>query len=63
MFEAWQKVMAELKKFLDWSVTRRDNWSKQIEQMRGDFSQDGVNEKFKQRVPLQELKSIFEVVK
>lgn len=63
MFEAWQKVMAELKKFLNWSVTRRDNWSKQIEQMRGDFSQDGVNEKFKQRVPLQELKSIFEVVK
>ena len=61
LFEPWRKVMAELKKILDWSLTERKNWSSKIKSMSGDVSQaNGVDERFKQREP---LPSIFEVVK
>ncbi|MBR0102958.1 MAG: hypothetical protein IJQ01_05620, partial [Selenomonadaceae bacterium] len=57
----WQKVMDELKIMLDWSLTERKDWASRIKSMSGDVSQrDGVDERFKQRVP---LASIFEVVK
>ena len=61
MFETWRKVMAELKKILDWSLTERANWNSKIKAMSGEVSQaTGVDERFKQRAP---LPSIFEVVK
>lgn len=61
MFETWRKVMAELKKILDWSLTERANWNSKIKAMSGEVSQaNGVDERFKQRAP---LPSIFEVVK
>ena len=57
----WQKVMDELKIMLDWSLTERKDWALRVKSMSGDVSQsDGVDERFKQRVP---LASIFEVVK
>ena len=61
MFETWRKVMAELKKILDWSMTKRTNWSSKIQAMSGEVSKsNGVDERFKQREP---LPSIFEVLK
>ena len=61
LFETWRKVMAEVKKILDWSLTGRKDWNFKIKAMSGEVSQaDGVDERFKQRDP---LPSIFEVVK
>ena len=61
LFETWRKVMAEVKKILDWSLTGRKDWSFKIKAMSGEVSQaGGVDERFKQRDP---LPSIFEVVK
>ena len=36
MYETWRKVMVELKKILDWSLTKRDDWDKKIAIMHGD---------------------------
>lgn len=61
MSEAWRKVMAELNKILDWSLTSRADWKEKIKSMSGDVSQhDGVDLRFKTREP---LPTIFEVVK
>ena len=61
LFETWRKVMAEVKKILDWSLTGRKDWNFKIKAMSGEVSQaGGVDERFKQRDP---LPSIFEVVK
>ena len=60
-YDTWRDVMCALKKILDWSQTRRKGWSERIKSMSGNVSQKyGVDERFKQRVP---LPSIFEVVK
>ena len=60
-YDTWRDVMCALKKILDWSQTRRKGWSERVKSMSGDVSRkDGVDERFKQRVP---LPSIFEVVK
>ena len=59
--EVWQTVLNELKEILDWSKAERKNWSAKVKSMSGDVSQkNGVDERFKQRVP---LPSIFQVVK
>ncbi len=55
----WQKVMAELKKILDWSQTSRPDWDEKIKNMSGDVS-NSVDQRFKTRAP---LPTIFEVVK
>ena len=57
-FPAWQNVMDELQKILDWD---KKPAPPKIKSMSGDVSKkDSVDERFKQRAPLQ---SIFEVVK
>ena len=59
-YDTWRDVMCALKKILDWSQTRRKGWSERVKSMSGNVSQKyGVDERFKQRVP---LPSIFEVV-
>ena len=59
--KTWRRVMDELTKILDWSQTARQGWSGKVKSMSGDVSQkDGVDERFKQRIP---LPTIFEVVK
>ena len=59
--ETWREVLRALKIILDWSRTEQKSWSARVKSMSGDVSQrDGVDERFKQRVP---LPSIFEVVK
>lgn len=61
MKATWQKVMDELKEILDWSKSKRKDWSEKVKSMSGDVSQeDGVDERFKQRMP---LPTIFKVVK
>ena len=60
MAETWRKVMAELKKILDWSLTSRADWSEKIKSMSGDVSAGNVDERFKTR---EALPTIFEVVK
>ena len=58
MSETWQKVIDELQKILDWN---KKPAPQKIKSMSGDVSKkDSVDERFKQRAPLQ---SIFEVVK
>lgn len=60
-YKTWRKVMDALKKILDWSWTNHSQWSERVKPMSGDVSQkDGVDERFKQRVP---LPSILDVVK
>ena len=66
MYETWRQVMVELKKILDWSLTKRERWSKKIATMRGSVKiRDGkqtmeLDERFRQRDP---LPTIFDVVK
>ncbi len=58
MLEVWQKIMDELNLILDWK-NKPD--SKKIKSMSGDVSQrDGVDIKFKNRVP---LPNVSEVIK
>jgi len=58
MSATWQKVIDELQKILDWEHKPAPQ---KIKSMSGDVSKkDSVDERFKQRAPLQ---SIFEVVK
>ena len=66
MFDAWQKVMDDLKKILDWSPTERKNWNEQVKSVSGEVKFRNGNqtfelaEQFKYRNP---LPTIFEVVK
>ena len=58
--KTWLNVMRALKIILNRSLTGRRNWRERVKSMSGDVSQkDGVDERFKQRVPLQ---TIFQVV-
>ena len=71
--DTWQKVMDELILILDWSRTTRtkpSDWNKSVEQMRGKIRKNPrgedtleLDERFKQRVPLPTIKTIFEAVK
>ena len=61
MSETWQKIMDDLKKISDWSLTQKPGWDNKVKSMSGDVSQkDGVDQRFKTREP---LPTIFEVVK
>lgn len=67
MYETWRKVMVELKKILDWSLTKREErWSQQVETMRGNVKiKNGkqtldLDERFRQR---KSLPTIFDVIK
>ncbi len=58
--------MVELKKILDWSLTKQPRWSQKVATMRGNVkSKNGeqtmeLDERFRQRESLQ---TIFDVVK
>ena len=62
-YEIWRLVMVELKKILDWSLTKQPRWSQKVASMRGNVK-DGktmeLDERFRQRESLQ---TIFDVVK
>ena len=69
IYETWRKVMDELKKILDWSLTKREHWSQKVEPMRGSVKfRNGkqtmeLDERFRQRKSLPTIKTIFEVVR
>ena len=66
MFDIWQEVMDELKKILDCSFIGRKGWNGKVKEMRGNSNGKNtmeLDERFKQRVPLQTIKTIFEAVK
>ena len=58
--KTWLDVMGELNLILDWDNTQKNNWHEKIKAMSGNVQSGNVDEKFVQRVPLQ---NIFEVVK
>ena len=60
MTKIWSDVMRELNSILDWDNTQKNNWHEKIKPMSGNVQSGNVDEKFVQRVPLQ---NIFEVVK
>lgn len=66
MCDIWKNVMDELKKILDWSLTKRERWSQNIATMRGnvkirnDKQTLELDERFRQR---ESLPTIFDVVK
>ena len=60
MAKIWSNVMRELNSILDWDNTQKNNWHEKIKPMSGNVQSGNVDEKFVQRVPLQ---NIFEVVK
>ena len=60
MKKIWLGVMNELNLILDWDNTQKDSWQEKIKAMSGNVQSGNVDEKFVQRVPLQ---NIFEVVK
>ncbi len=66
MYETWRKVMVELKKISDWSLTKREHWSQKIAPMRGNAKfRNGkqtmeLDERFRQR---DTLPTIFDLVK
>lgn len=66
MYETWRQVMIELKKILDWSLTKRKHWSQKIATMRGNVKfRNGkqtleLDERFRQR---ESLPTIFDLVK
>ena len=63
MSKTWQKVMEELQMILDWNQTKHKDWSDKVKSMSGDVStKGGVDERFKSRAPLQDIKTIFEVM-
>ena len=67
IYEIWRKVMVELKKISDWSLTKREGWSAKVKSVSGEveLNKNGeetlkLDEQFRQRDP---LPTIFEVVK
>ncbi|MBR4383441.1 MAG: TIGR03986 family CRISPR-associated RAMP protein [Selenomonadaceae bacterium] len=69
LFDAWQKVMDELKMILDFSPATKKGWSNSVKQMSGtpkNFNGKEtmeLDERFKQRTPLPTIQTIFEAVK
>ncbi len=69
LLDTWQKVMDELKMILDFSPATKKNWSDSVKLMSGtpkNFNGKEtmeLDERFKQRVPLPTIKTIFEAVK
>ncbi|MBE8949604.1 MAG: TIGR03986 family CRISPR-associated RAMP protein [Quinella sp. 3Q1] len=62
-YEIWRKVMVELKKILDWSLTKQPRWSRKVATMRGNIKEGKtmeLDERFRQRETLQ---TIFDVIK
>ena len=59
MSVAWQNVMEELNKILDWSQTRRPNWDLKVKSMSGDVS-NSVDDRFKTRAPLPTIFEVFD---
>ena len=67
MYETWRQVMVELKKILDWSLTKRAGWSAKVKSVSGNVKTNKHNgkqsleldEQFKQRLP---LPTIFKVL-
>ena len=65
MYETWRKVMVELKKILDWSLTDRPGWSDKVKSVSGEVKKNKkgeeifeLNEQFKQRLPLQKISDV-----
>ena len=61
---AWENIIDELNKILDWKNTEKPNWSGKIAPLKSTYDSEkktmNVDDKFKKRAP---LPTIFEVVK